>query len=214
MAFTAANFISNEVANTNAGDIFQYKEAVTLATMGASGYFDLAAASYGLKNGDTILMIGTDGVRYSVMDVTSTVATVDYSSYVSSNAVSQVLVTGATLTPTTAQSGTTFILAKADGVAVTLPANAIGLKYKFVHGAPVLSSVGHIITTDSNDTTIQGSHCSGGVIALMAAEDTITFVGDGTSIIGDYIEIESDATNWYANGLGSTTQAVLGSDEA
>jgi hypothetical protein len=210
MAFTAANWIANETANTNAGDVFQYKEDNTLSNMSAQSYFDAAAVSLGLKDGDTILMIGSDGVAYKVMEIASGVVDVTNTSYISSTSMAQVIVTGATLSPTVAQSGTTFVLARLTGVIVTLPAVAVGLKYTFIHGTPITTSNGHVITATSED--INGSFVLGGAVQLVAAADTITFVNT-TSILGDQCTIEADATNWYCSGIASTDNAILGSDE-
>jgi len=213
MAFTAANFIANESANTSAGDVFHYKESTaTLAAMAAQSYFDDAAETLGLKDDDIILMKGSDGVAYCIMEITAGVVDVTTTSYVSSNSVSQVIVTDSTLTPTTAQSGTTFILANADGVAVTLPAVATGLTYTFIQGTPVLTSAdSHVIT--ATDKVIQGSFVLGGEVQLVAVHDTIT-MPHTVSILGDKCTIRADATNWYTTGMGSTDDSILGTDES
>ncbi len=66
MAFTANNFIpASGSANSDAGKTFQYKEGATLAAMRAANYFNDAAATYGLKSGDVIMLIGSDGIGFS-----------------------------------------------------------------------------------------------------------------------------------------------------
>ena len=210
MAFTAANFISMNTSNTNAGDIWQYKEATaTVAQMSADDYFNTAAATYGLKDGDAIYLIGSDGVGIVTMTITSGAADVDKSSVATIATTPQVVITASTYVPTAAQSGTTFILARAAGVAVTLPANAVGLKYTFIHGTPVLVSANsHTIVTNASDNTICGSVVHGGVIELAAACDLIT-MPHTVSILGDTVTLESDATYWYLSGMGSTDDSIL-----
>jgi hypothetical protein len=159
------------------------------------------------------LLTGIDGLALKTIDITSGVVSL-IPTNITGHAQKQVLLTLATYSPTVEQNGSTFIFQRATGVTVTLPAPLNGLNYRFIHGGAVSSSNGHVIKTSALAEIAVGSHCSGGVIALMeATSDTITFVNT-TSILGDYIDIESDGTYWYANGLGSTTQAVLISNEA
>lgn len=83
MAFTSNNFVTDSGANTNAPRINRYKEAVTLATLKGAGYFDAAVSGtsgggYGLRDGDLILVAGSDGTSFLSMAVSgSNVATVD-----------------------------------------------------------------------------------------------------------------------------------------
>jgi len=229
MAFQAIGLTPVAVANSDAGRVWKYKyDTDSLATISASAYFSTADTGsetagsigitgnrMGLTDEDVIILMASDGIGIITINVTTDGVISAISSFMSGG--NATTVTASTLSPLAVDNGRTYYLSRVAGVAVTLPAPALGLKFKFVHVAPVLTSVGHIITAKSaaaaNATIIFGSHCSGGVISLGATEDTITFVS-GTSIIGDYIEIESDGTNWYANGLGSTTQAITLTDEA
>lgn len=80
MAFTSDNFIPlSSSANSNAGKVFQYKEDATLAAVRASGYFNDAADSYSLTDGDVIMLICNDGFGFSSVTVTSGVVAVDES---------------------------------------------------------------------------------------------------------------------------------------
>jgi len=214
MAFTATNFVSMNTSNTDAGDIFQYKETDTaIATIVGANYFNNAAISLGLKTGDSIYIVASDEVRLCVMTIDgSDDVTVDYFTNASVSTTPQVIVTANTYSPTAVQSGTIFLLAVEDGCAVTLPAAAVGLKYTFIHSAPVLVSANsHVIT--ATDTVIQGSLVLGGVVELAAAADTIT-MPHTVSIIGDQFTIEADATNWYISGIGSTDDSILPTDES
>lgn len=70
MAFTAENFIPlSASANSNAGKVFQYQEDETLANLRAANYFNDAAATYGLKNDDVIMLFASDGFGFSQMAV-------------------------------------------------------------------------------------------------------------------------------------------------
>lgn len=113
---------------------------------------------------------------------------------------------------TAAESGTTFFLSKADGVASTLPAPAAGLRFKFIN-ALLLTSVGHTITTASNATIIQGSVLAAGVVVVGVAEDTITFVHTADSL-GDWVEVISDGTSWFVTGEAAVTGGLTLTDAA
>lgn len=77
MAFADGTFVRLDTgANSDAGKLFLYKEAATLAAIRASGYFNDAAATYGLADEDIIMIVGSDGFGFSLMDVTAGVASV------------------------------------------------------------------------------------------------------------------------------------------
>ena len=133
-----------------------------------------------------------------------------------------VIVTGATLAPTAATSSTHYVLSKADGITVTLPAAAtamIGAKYKFTI-ATTVTSVGYIINTTGSDVFVGGIH---GVISVInatndaifgtsTANKTITLNGTTTGgLIGGWIEVVCiSATQWAVSGvtLGTGIQAT------
>lgn len=72
MPFTANNFIPlSGSANSDAGKTFQYKEDATLADMRAANYFDEAAATYGLKDENVIMLVGSDGIGFSQASITA-----------------------------------------------------------------------------------------------------------------------------------------------
>lgn len=62
MSFLKANFLPlSSMANSNAPRHFSYKSVDSKATMVASAYFNDAAATLGLKQGDIIHAIGATG---------------------------------------------------------------------------------------------------------------------------------------------------------
>ena len=113
---------------------------------------------------------------------------------------------------TAAESGTTFFLNSTTEFVSTLPAPALGLKYKFiVAAAPSGASytiiaaasatiiVGQIVTNDFSGTTDSDFGTAG--------ELTVTFV-DGKAVKGDRVEFECDGTNWYVHGACSVFDAI------
>jgi hypothetical protein len=110
------------------------------------------------------------------------------------------------------ETGKTFFLNSTTEFVSTLPAPALGLKYKFiVSGAPSGASytviaassatiiVGHVLTSDI-DGAGDGDTETSGVL-------TITFV-DGVAVKGDQVELECDGTNWYATASCKTYNAI------
>lgn len=102
---------------------------------------------------------------------------------------------------TAAESGATFFLSLAAGFTSTLPAPALGLYFRFVvktapTGAP------YIITTNGGDNILYGmmEERAGTAGVAGAARDTFNFIHN-QSIIGDWVEMWSDGTNWYYHGM-------------
>lgn len=117
----------------------------------------------------------------------------------------QAEVLSAATTLTAADYGKTFFLNAATEFATTLPPVALGARLKFVcANAP--ESASFTIVTPSSDNLIYGAIVSsadaGGSASATAgtAGDTITFV-DGQAALGDFVELESDGTNWYVYGV-------------
>ena len=110
---------------------------------------------------------------------------------------SEVLAAATTLTA--ADSGKTLLLTLAAGFATTLPAPVAGMKFKFVLALGITGAM--TIVTNGGDNIIQGLVIGGGTGAAIVAsdEDTITFVQTAESV-GDWVEVESDGTNWWVNG--------------
>jgi hypothetical protein len=105
-------------------------------------------------------------------------------------------------TLTAADSGTTYILSLAGGFTVTLPPLESGLRFRFIVG--VAPTTAYIIATAGSTNTMVG-----GVNELEVDTaddgpydtnaDVINFVAS-VAVVGDYIEMVSDGTNWYFHG--------------
>ena len=77
MAFDSSKFIPlSAQANSDSPRVFMYKTTDNTATTAASGYFDDAAASYGLNDEDFIFTVQSDGTDIYQVDVTSGTVTV------------------------------------------------------------------------------------------------------------------------------------------
>ena len=107
-------------------------------------------------------------------------------------------------TLTYSDSGKTIILSNATGEAITLPAVKAGLKYKFVVGLAFATSSWTVTAASS---VIQGTVVVNGASVLGENENTISFVHSAEKL-GDYVEIESDGTNWYVSGIGSAAGSI------
>lgn len=108
-------------------------------------------------------------------------------------------------TLTNADSGKTFTLSGSAGVAVTLPAVTVdGFYAKFVVGSAFATTNFTIV---SPTAVIQGGAIVNSTFVAGANENTISFVASAETI-GDYIEIVSDGTNYYANGVGALAGSI------
>ena len=107
-------------------------------------------------------------------------------------------------------TGKVFILNSATEFATTLPAPKAGLFYKFIVGAAP-ASASYTIVTKSSANIIQGQVSSAedaaGSVSTAADADTITFA-DGKAIVGDYVELISDGTNWYVSGMCNVQDGI------
>ena len=96
---------------------------------------------------------------------------------------------------TSSDSGKTILL-DAVGEAITLPAPAAGLNYKFLVTAAVATTSWTVAATGA---LIYGSVTEAGLVQLASAETTITIVFT-KAIQGDWFTLESDGVNWYLAG--------------
>jgi len=107
-------------------------------------------------------------------------------------------------TVTAADSGLTFLL-DATGEAITLPAVAEGLNFKFLCTAAVATSSWTITAATK---VISGSAQVAGAVVAAELEDVISLVHTSKATIGDWVSIESDGTNWYVEGSAVTAGSI------
>lgn len=118
----------------------------------------------------------------------------------------------ATRTVRPEESGKTFFLNSATEFVTTLPAPALGLKFRFVvKAAPsgasytIVTSAsaniikGQVYTVDVNSATDPDFETSGG--------DTISLV-DAKAVAGDQVDLVCDGTNWFMQAFCSVFDAV------
>lgn len=109
------------------------------------------------------------------------------------------------ITLTAKDSGKTFILGAATGAVITLPGVALaGFKAKFITGLAFATTSWTIVAATN---VIQGSVIVNSTHVAGSNENTISFVHSAESL-GDWVEIESDGTNWYVNGSGVSAGSI------
>ena len=122
------------------------------------------------------------------------------------------LATERTLTPVVAftltalQSGTNVFLGPTAGFAITLPAVAAGLHYRFTVADNFITTNYTIITPALADI-IQGGATVAGSDVPAADEDTISFVASA-ELKGDFVDVWSDGLSWFVNGRGTTAGSI------
>jgi len=107
---------------------------------------------------------------------------------------------------TAAQSGFDVFLGSTAGFAITLPAVAVGLRYRFTVRDNFITSNYTIITPALADI-IQGGATVAGSDVPAADEDTISFVASA-ELKGDFCDVWSDGTSWFVNGRGTTAGSI------
>lgn len=105
-----------------------------------------------------------------------------------------------------AQSGAEVYLNAAAGFAITLPAVAAGLRFRFTVAAAFATTNFTVITPGLVDI-IQGGATVAGADVPAADEDTISFVATA-ELKGDFVELWSDGTSWFVNGRGTTAGSI------
>jgi hypothetical protein len=119
-------------------------------------------------------------------------------------------VVSATNVITGAESGKTFYLNAVGGFTSTLPAPENGLRYRFI--VSIAPTTAYIITTNAGANVLFGTineiTTTAGI--SVQAQDTLNFVAS-TSLIGDWIEAESDGTNWYVHGVTQVDDGITAS---
>lgn len=105
------------------------------------------------------------------------------------------------------ENGKTFYLTLAGGFTSTLPAPALGLRFRFI--VAVAPTTAYIITTNAGANIIYGmfEERAGGAGVAGAAQDTQNFVAN-QAIIADWAEYYSDGTNWYVHGMVNVSAGI------
>lgn len=119
-------------------------------------------------------------------------------------------VTTSTFTLTKAHSMADIYLNRAGGIAFTLPAPDVGIKYRFIIG-----------TSPTSDCTISSS--GGADIIVLSVNELETDTGDdgpyddnadvvtfkaNVALIGDFLDFHCDGTKWYARGQTNADGAI------
>ena len=157
-----------------------------------------------ISGGDLDVESGADFKLAGVV-VNATAAEINQAADNSANAE----IVAATNVITVAESGATFFLNNATEFVSTLPAVAIGLRYKFIiTGAP--SGASYTIVTDSSANVITVILTAGGIddaSDVATARDVITFV-DAQSVAGDWVDCISDGTNWFCQDSAAVAAGI------
>ena len=108
-------------------------------------------------------------------------------------------------TITDVDSAKVLILNAAAGKVVTLPSVAVaGFKLKVIVGAAFATTNFTVVAPTAK---IQGGAIVNSVFVPAVDENTISFVASAETV-GDYIEIVSDGTNFYATGVGALAGSI------
>lgn len=122
---------------------------------------------------------------------------------------------GATVTLTAAQSGSTILFDRATGIVFTLPAPSVGLIYKFYVSTTISSGSAKVIT-NAGTVFILGNIVANTANATPAANDgPKTFAANGTThlaitqsgtttggVVGSWFELECvSSTIWVVKGV-------------
>lgn len=76
MAYSVDNLAPIVSSNVDAGSMYIYKEAATLATLRGSGYFD-SSVDAGVVADDILCLVGSDGIGFSQVNVSGSTYTLD-----------------------------------------------------------------------------------------------------------------------------------------
>jgi hypothetical protein len=113
------------------------------------------------------------------------------------------------LTLTAADSGKVILLNAAGGGTVTLPALKAGVNFKFLIGGTAPTTAWIVDSAEGDN--ISGVLTVNGALVAAVAEDQINFIAN-TAVAGDAIELLSDGTQWFVQGLGSAAGSITATD--
>ena len=157
---------------------------------GAVSAVDYGTADIRLQNGETISNATNGVINMSGAAILNRIATSSPT---------------ADATLTAAQSGTTFFMGTA-GLDLTLPAIAgtSGVWYRFVDSTAVVTTD---MTVVAPANLLQGPIDVTSTLVLCTSEDVILFEADA-DVIGDWVEVRSDGTNWFVTGQAQATGGI------
>ncbi len=119
--------------------------------------------------------------------------------------ISNVEVLALTDTLVSKDAGKVFSLQGAtDGAAINLPAVETGFNCRFIVGAAFATTDWTIVATTN---VVQGGAIVNSVFVAASNENTISLVASAESV-GDYIDINSDGTNYYVSGVGALAGSI------
>ena len=108
-------------------------------------------------------------------------------------------------------NGKTIFMADVAPGNVTLPAVTLtAFRVRVVNSATTTTS-GAVISAEGDN--ISGVLTVNGALVAAVAEDQINFI-QSASVAGDWIEIESDGTQWLVRGQGSAAGSITATDPA
>lgn len=113
--------------------------------------------------------------------------------------------TGGARVLTFQDSGKTFFLGGATG-GFDLPTVSAGVRFRFVVDGALAGDV--TITTDSGDQVIGYVHDLQTDAPINAGGNDVITVDSGTTVSGDWFEIESNGDVWIIRGMETVTAAV------
>ena len=112
-------------------------------------------------------------------------------------------------TLTANDSGKTIFINHATGFAITLPAPAAGLWFKFIVNAPPTTGNHTIVTNGTTQKVLKGLIvCAADEVGdSSAGGTTLTFVAN-QALAGDCVEMICDGTVWFVLGHAKVTAAL------
>ncbi len=184
------------VSNTTAG-----------ASNDAHGLIVASGTTSLLINGGGIdVPTGGSGSHTEIKDASEIVNRYDENGLVLRSITSPTELVTTTNVITATENGKTFYLNAVGGFTSTLPAPALGLKYKFI--VKTAPTTAYIITTNGGDNVLQGTFLDiVGELVAITNQDTLNFVAS-TSLVGDSLEVESDGTNWYCTAFSKADGGI------
>lgn len=196
MAYSTANPPKISAQGVGDGRIWHYATTDTFATVGGADYFT-NALELGIKVNDLIVVTNTAINSHRMGGLASLSASAGTMTF--SDAGGPIISgLGATRTLTAAESGSLVLLDRAAGIALTLPAPVIGLKYRFFTTVAVTSNAYSVVTDAAStflvgylQTIINASAVTLGSVANGTSHRTVSMNGTTSGgLVGTAFEVE------------------------